>query len=116
MLYLAMKAALSGVIIAIVSEVAQRRPGLGALIVSLPLVSILAIIWLWRDTGDVARIAAHAEATFWLVLPTLPMFLVFPAMLRGGVGFWAALIASCLLTIALYVLTVWLLPKFGVGI
>jgi hypothetical protein len=61
MLYLAFKAALSGVIIAIVSEVAQRRPGLGALIVSLPLVSILAIIWLWRDTGDVARIAAHAE-------------------------------------------------------
>jgi hypothetical protein len=116
MLYLAMKAALSGVIIAIVSEVAQRRPGLGALIVSLPLVSILAIIWLWRDTGDVARIAAHAEATFWLVLPTLPMFLVFPAMLRGGVGFWTALIVSCLLTIALYVLTVWLLPKFGVGI
>jgi hypothetical protein len=86
MLYLAMKAALSGIIIAIVSEVAARRPGLGALILSLPLVSILAIIWLWRDTGDVARIATLAEGTFWLVLPTLPMFLLFPALLRGGVG------------------------------
>ena len=116
MLYLAIKAALSGIIIAIVSEVAQRRPGLGALIVSLPLVSILAIIWLWRDTGDVARIAAHVEATFWLVLPTLPMFLVFPALLRGGVGFWVALVASCLLTIALYAFAVWLLPKFGISI
>jgi hypothetical protein len=116
MLYLILKAALSGIVIAVVSEVAARRPGVGALIVSLPLVSILSIIWLWRDTSDVVRIAAHAEATFWLVLPTLPMFLVFPAMLRGGVGFWVALIASCLLTIALYVFTVWLLPKFGIGI
>jgi hypothetical protein len=116
MLYLAIKAALSGIIIAIVSEVAARRPGLGALIVSLPLVSILAIIWLWRDTGDVARIAAHAEATFWLVLPTLPMFLVFPALLRGGAGFWIALGASCVLTILLYLLTIWLLPKAGISI
>jgi hypothetical protein len=116
MLYLAIKAALSGVIIAIVSEVAQRRPGLGALIVSLPLVSILAIIWLWRDTGDIARIAAHAEATFWLVLPTLPMFLLFPALLRGGTDFWTALVASCLVTVVLYLLTIWLLPKFGVAI
>jgi hypothetical protein len=116
MFYLAYKAALSGVIIAIVSEVAQRRPGLGALIVSLPLVSVLSIIWLWRDTGDVVRIAAHAEATFWLVLPTLPMFLVFPAMLRAGIGFWVALAASCALTIALYLLTIWLLPKLGISI
>ncbi|MEX2127895.1 MAG: DUF3147 family protein [Xanthobacteraceae bacterium] len=116
MLYLVIKAALSGVIIMIVSEVAQRRPGLGALIVSLPLVSILAIIWLWRDTGDVARIAAHAEATFWLVLPTLPMFLVFPALLRAGIGFWIALVVSCLLTIVLYAFTVWLLPKLGIAV
>lgn len=114
--YLVIKAALSGVIIAIVSEVAQRRPALGALIVSLPLVSILAIIWLWRDTGDVVRIAAHAEATFWLVLPTLPMFLLFPALLRNGIGFWVALGAACGLTVALYLLTIWLLPKLGISI
>jgi hypothetical protein len=115
MLYLAFKAALSGVIIAIVSEVAARRPGLGALIVSLPLVSVLAIIWLWRDTGDIERIAAHAESTFWLVLPTLPMFLVFPALLRNEVDFWVALAGSCALTIGLYLLTIWLLPKFGIS-
>jgi hypothetical protein len=116
MLYLIAKAALSGAIIAIVSEVAQRRPGLGALIVSLPLVSILAIMWLWRDTGDVQRIAAHAEATFWLVLPTLPMFLIFPALLRSGIGFWIALAASCVLTIGLYLLTIWFLPKLGISL
>lgn len=114
MLYLLVKALLSGVIVMAVSEIARRSPSLGALVVSLPLVSILAIIWLWNDTGDGERIAAHAEATFWYVLPTLPMFLVLPALLRGGTGFWPALGASCLLTIALYLLTVWIAAKFGV--
>ena len=116
MLYLATKALISGLIIAIVSEVAKRSPGLGALIASLPLVSILAMMWLWRDTSDVVRIASHAEATFWLVLPTLPMFLVLPWLLRQGTGFWPSLALSCVLTIALYVVTIWLLPKIGIEI
>jgi hypothetical protein len=116
MLFLAVKAALSGVIIAIASEVARRAPTLGALILSLPLVSILAFVWLWRDTGDAERIAALAESTFWYVLPTLPMFLVMPALLRHGVGFWPTLLACCALTFALYLVTVWLLGKFGVAL
>ena len=114
MTYLLVKALVSGVIIAIVSEVARRAPGLGALIVSLPLVSILAILWLWRDTHDPARIAAHAEATFWYVLPTLPMFLLVPALLRGGWSFWAALGAGCAVTILLYLATVWIAARLGV--
>lgn len=113
MLYLTIKAALSGIIIAIVSEVARRSPTLGALIVSLPLVSILGILWLWHDTGDAERIAAHAQATFWYVLPTLPMFLLLPVLLRYGIGFWAALAAGCALTFGLYLITIWLLGKFG---
>jgi hypothetical protein len=114
MLYAAIKALLSGVIIATVSEVAKRYPALGALILSLPLISILAFIWLWRDTGDTARIAALAQSTFWFVLPTLPMFLVLPALLRGGMGFWPALGLSCLLTVSLYAVMVWALGRFGV--
>ena len=116
MAYLIIKAALSGVIVMVVSEIARRNPGAGGMIASLPLVSILGIIWLWRDTSDVERIAAHAEATFWFVLPSLPMFLAFPAMLRHGVGFWPALAASCILTIALYLVTIWLLPRIGISI
>lgn len=116
MLYLAVKAALSGIIIAVVSEVARRQPALGALIVSLPLVSILGILWLWHDTGDAGRIAAHAQATFWYVLPTLPMFLLVPALLRSGVGFWAALGAGCALTIALYLVMIWVLARFGIAL
>lgn len=116
MTYLILKAALSGVLIMIISEVARRSPGFGGLIASLPLISVLGIIWLWRDTNDVERIAAHAESTFWFVLPSLPMFLIFPAMLRHGIGFWISLIIACVLTMALYSLTLWLLPKFGVNL
>src|SRR3954471_10022619 len=113
MLYFAIKAALSGIIIAIVSEVARRSPGWGALIVSLPLVSILGMLWLWRDTHDPVRLAAHAQATFWFVLPTLPMFLLIPAMLRQGVSFWLALAAGCALTIMLYLAVTMIGAKFG---
>lgn len=116
MLYLILKAALSGLIIMAVSEIAKRSPAFGALIASLPLVSLLAIIWLWRDTGDTARIANHAEATFWYVLPSLPMFLAFPYMLRSGVGFWWALAASCALTVVLYFITVVVAERFGVSL
>ena len=116
MFYLIVKALLSGVIVMAASEVAKRSPTYGALLVSLPLISILAMIWLWRDTGDNERIAALSEGTFWLVLPTLPMFLVLPALLRNGFEFWTALVASCALTVALYLLTVWLLPRLGINI
>ena len=113
MLYLAIKAALSGVIIAIVSEVAKRYPGFGALIASLPLVSLLGMIWLWRDKPDVPNMAAHVEATFWFVLPSLPMFLLMPWMLRHGFGFWATLAIGCALTVALYLAMTWAGPRFG---
>src|SRR5215469_18892065 len=112
--YLVIKALLSGVIVMAVSEIARRSPTVGALVVSLPLVSLLGILWLWRDTGDTARIAAHAEATFWYVIPSLPMFLALPWMLRHGTGFWPAILASCLLTVALYGVTVLVAARFGV--
>ena len=104
MLYLITKALLSGVIIMAASEAAKRSP-----------ISILAMIWLWRDTGDNERIAALSEGTFWLVLPTLPMFLVLTAMLRNGFAFWTALAVACTLTVALYLVTVWILPKLEIN-
>lgn len=113
MLYPVLKAALSGVIVAIVSEVAKRWPGLGGLIASLPLVSVLGMIWLWRDTGDPARLATHSAATFWFVLPSLPMFLVIPALLNRGFGFWSALAAGCGLTIGLYAVSLFVGARLG---
>ncbi|MFL6829532.1 MAG: DUF3147 family protein [Sphingomicrobium sp.] len=113
MLYLVIKAAISGVIVAIVSEVAKRYPGFGALIASLPLVSVLGMMWLWHDKPDVPNMAAHVEATFWFVLPSLPMFLLIPWMLRSGVGFWISLTVGCALTITLYLAMTWLGPRVG---
>ena len=113
MLQLFVKAAISGIVVAIASEVARRWPGWGALIVSLPLVSVLTMIWLWRDTQDPARLAAHSEATFWFVLPSLPMFLLIPLLLRQGMAFWLALALGCVLTMVLYSAMVWIGPRFG---
>lgn len=100
-------------IIAVASEVAWRWPGWGALIVSLPLVSVLAMLWLWRDTHDPVRMASHAEATFWFVIPSLPMFLLIPLMLRQGTPFWVSLAAGGALTIVLYLAATILGPKIG---
>lgn len=113
MLYLLLKALLSAAIIVAASELAKRSPGTSALVASLPLVSVLGMIWLWRDTHDPARMAAHAGATFWYVLPSLPMFLLIPALLNRGVPFWSALSAACSLTIALYLAMTWVGPRFG---
>jgi hypothetical protein len=102
MSYFIVKSLISGVLIALISEIARRSPGFGALVASLPLVSILGVIWLWRDTGDAGRIADHMQATIWFVLPSLPMFVLVPMLLRSGTGFWVALTAGCGLTVLLY--------------
>ena len=114
MLYLAVKALISGVIVAAVSEIARRSPAGGALLASLPLVSVLGMIWLWRDTHDPVRMASHVGATFWYVLPSLPMFLIIPLLLRAGVGFAPALVAGCVLTVVLYLAMVVVLARFGI--
>ena len=116
MLYLAAKALLSGLIVLVVSEVAKRSPAFGALIVSLPLVSVLGMMWLHHETRDAAKLAAHAEATFWYVLPSLPMFLLLPALLRHGWGFYASLGACVVLTAVLYLGMTAALARFGVAL
>ena len=87
---------------------------MAALVASLPLISILAMIWLWRDTGNPRLLADHAEATFWYVLPSLPMFLLIPFMLRSGLNFWVALAAGMGMTVILYVVTIGIAARFGV--
>ena len=113
MLYLAIKALISGIIIAAVSEIAKRSPGFGALVASLPLVSVLGMMWLWHDKPDAANMADHASATFWYVLPSLPMFLLIPALLRQGISFWLTLLVGCALTVVLYLAMIWVGPRFG---
>ncbi len=109
----AAKALLAGVMIAAIAEVGRRLPAAGALIASLPLVSVLGMIFLWYARPDAENMALHAQATFWYVLPSLPMFLLIPALLRGGANFWIALAAGCVLTVVLYLAMTYLGPRFG---
>jgi hypothetical protein len=108
------RALLSGIIIALIALVGRKAPAIAALVASLPLISILGIVWLWRDTGDPRLLADHAEATFWYVLPSLPMFLIIPYMLRSGLNFWVALATGMALTIVLYLATIGIAARFGV--
>ena len=113
MLYLVIKAAVSGVIVALVSEIARRYPGWGGLVASLPLTSLLAMLWLWRDTRDTVRVAELSMGAFWFVLPSLPLFFVLPLLLRNGVGFWLSMAIVVVGTLALYALMFWAAPRLG---
>lgn len=114
MLYLIVKAAVSGVLIAIISEVARKNPGWGGLLASLPLVSLMAMIWLWRDTHDGDKVAEQAIGTFWFVLPSLPLFLIVPLLIRAGWGFWPAILIACVVTLGLYAAMFALSARLGI--
>ena len=114
MIYLAIKALISGIIVAAASEFARRSPGIGGLIVSLPLVSLLTFIWVWQDTRDSERVAELAQGAFWFFLPSMPMFLTLPAMLRAGIAFWLAFLLAVAGTAVLYLGMFWIAPKVGI--
>jgi hypothetical protein len=116
MVWYIIKLFLTAGIIVIISEVSKRLPLLGSLIASLPLVSVLGMIWMYGETKDLIRIADHAEGTFWYVLPSLPMFLLMPFLLRKGISFPAALSAGIALTGVLYFLMTKVLAKFGLNL
>ena len=107
------KALLAGTMIAAIAEIGKRLPAMAALVASLPLVSVLGMIFLWHARPDARNMAIHSEATFWYVLPSLPMFLVIPMLLRAGLHFWIALAIGCALTVALYLLMMNIGPRFG---
>lgn len=104
MLAYVVKVALTSVLVVAISEVSKRSTLLGALLASLPLTSLLAIVWLWHDTRDAARVAELTSDIFWLVLPSLLFFVVLPSMLRGGFQFWPSLAAASAATVAAYLL------------
>ena len=113
MLYLAIKAALSGIIVAAVSEIARRYPGWGGLVASLPLTSLLAMLWLWRDTADSERVAELSVSTIWFFVPSVPLFIVLPILIRSGLGFWTAMTIVVVGTLALYACMFWAAPRLG---
>ena len=96
------KVLISALLIAAVSEVARRSSLLGALLASLPVTSLLAFMWLYRETGDTEKVAALSADIFWLVLPSLVLFVLFPVLLRHGWNFWTSLGVSSVATAIAY--------------
>ena len=108
------KVLISAVIIVLVTEISKRNSLVGGLLASLPLVSLLAMLWLYHDTRDTQKIAALSTSIFWLVLPSLALFLALPALLKRGVNFYPALVMSASVMLACYGVLLFALGKFGV--
>lgn len=116
MLLFTIKAILSGLLVAAISTVARRHPGWGGLLASLPMVSVLSMIWLYGETRDVESVARLSLGAFWFILPSLPMFVAIPFMLRSGVGFVPTMIAAAAMTIFLYAAMSWIAPRLGIAL
>jgi hypothetical protein len=115
MAWLIWKYLLTAVVVVAVSEVAKRSDRLGGLLAALPMVTVLAMIWLHVEGAGQEKIANHARYTFWYVLPTLPMFLMFPVLLPR-VGFWVSLLAGAGLTAACFAAVAWAARRMGVDL
>ena len=107
------KVGLTAVIVVAVAELAKRNSPWAAVLAALPLTSLLAFVWIYVDTGDSARIASMSLDIMWLVIASLPLFLLLPALLRAGWGFWPSLGIACATASFAYVAAAWLLRHFG---
>ncbi len=116
MWYLVAKTLLTAVVIVAISELAKRSSFLAAALASVPLTSLLAFVWLYIESGDGEKVAALSQNIFWLVIPSLVMFVLLPILLRTGLNFWLSLLAACGATALAYGITTWLLAKAGMQI
>ena len=107
------KGVLSGTIVVIASEIAKKSSIFGALIVSLPIVSILSLFWLYNDTKDTSKVADFAEGILWLVIPAISLFVILPYLLRRDWGFEAAMTVGILVTILAYSVSVYVFTQFN---
>lgn len=113
--YLLVKYFVTAAIVVAVSELARRSDRMGALVASLPLVTLLTLIWLYVEQQPLAKLGNHAYYTFWYVIPTLPMFLLFPFLLQR-IGFWFSLLVSVVFTVALFAVYASILRRFNINL
>ena len=113
-MYYVIKIALSALILVAVSEIAKRHSGFAALIAALPLTSLLAFVWLHIEGTEAGAIGELSLQIFWLVLPSLLLFVALPILLNHGVAFWPSLLLSAAVTVGAYFALLPLLRKVGV--
>jgi hypothetical protein len=114
MVYLIFKLFVTSLLIVLISELSKRSTFVGALLASVPIVSVLAIMWLYLETKDTTKVSALAGSIFWLVLPSLVFFVTLPLLLKTGLDFYASIATSIMATALCYWVIVILLGKVGV--
>ncbi len=115
MSWLIFKYATTAFLVVVISEVAKRSDRLGSFIAALPTITILTLLWLHFERQPDEKIINHAYYTFWYVIPTLPMFCMFP-WLHGKLGYWGALGASVGITIVCFVAVILIARVFAVDL
>jgi len=116
MWHYATKILVTAMVVVAVAEISKRSTFWAALLASLPLTSLLAFVWLYLDTGDARAVAALAQSILWLVIASLPLFLVVPLGIRAGVPFWPSLGLGCLVTVLAYLALTLVLRRLGVAL
>jgi hypothetical protein len=114
MLQFLIKIALTSVLVVAIAEAGKRSVLLASILASLPLTSVLAFVWLYADTGDAGKVARLSTGIFWLVLPSLILFVALPVLLRANLPFWAALAVAIALTSGGYAAMLAILARFGI--
>jgi|TARA_B100001996_G_scaffold74771_1_gene55179 hypothetical protein len=114
MTYNIIKILISAILIALISEVAKRSTFLGAVLASIPLVSVMAMIWLYIDTNDSLQVVQLSKGIFWLVIPSLVLFITFPIFIRLQFSFYTALSAALFAMVVTYFITIAVLKKFNI--
>ena len=106
---------ITAALVVFISEVAKRSDKLGGLVASLPLITVLTLIWLYLEKQSETKIANHAYYTFWYVVPTLPMFLIFPYLLPR-LGFWLTMASCVVITMICFAIFAYVVKSFGVDL
>ncbi len=114
MKYIFLKLIISSVIITIVSEISKKSSFIGRILASIPLISVLSIIWLYIDSKNIEKIKNTSTTIFWMVIPSLVLFLSIPILINIGFNFWYSLLIAIILTIAFYLLTTFILSNYGI--
>jgi hypothetical protein len=113
MLYYAIKTVITLVLILAIAEISKRSSVIGGILASVPLISVLAMVWLYVDTQDTEKVAMLARSIFWLVLPSLSLFISLPILLANGMNFWLSLTVSMIIMTVCYLLMIYLLAFTG---
>lgn len=111
-----LKVLITSILVVAISEISKRSSFLGALLASIPLISVMAMVWLYIETKDILKVTTLSTSVFWLVIPSLALFLILPVLLKSGMNFYLSMIISMGVTAGFYFLLFEILRRFGISL